>query len=77
MGKNNTIRYIYILGYKDIDGIYTLCKVDINVNQIIRYGCEESNRHLERQYMIHRQPVTYKGKISLYAKIYPSKTYIN
>ncbi len=71
------IRYIYILGYEGIDGKYTLCKVDIDCNRIIRYGCKESNRHLERQYMIHRQPVTYKGKISLYAKIYPSEIYMN
>lgn len=71
------MKYIYILGYKDIDGKYTLCKVDINLNRIIRYGCKESNRHLERQYIICRQPITYYGKISLYAKIYPSETYIN
>lgn len=71
------IRYIYILGYKDIDGRYTLCKVDIDVNRIIRYGCKESNRHLERQYMICRQSIKHNGKISLYAKIYPSKTYMN
>ena len=71
------MRYIYILGYKDIDGRYTLCKVDIDYDRIILYGCKEANRHPERHYIVGRQPITDNGKISLYATIYPSKTYIN
>lgn len=71
------MRYIYILGYKDLDGRYTLCKVDIDYNRIILYGCKEANRHPERRYIVGRQPITDNGKISLYAAIYPSKTYIN
>ena len=71
------MRYIYILGYKDIDGRYTLCKVDIDYDRIILYGCKEANRHPERRYIVGRQPITNDGKITLHAEIFPSKTYIN
>lgn len=71
------MRYIYILGYKDIDGRYTLCKVDIDYDRIILYGCKEANRHPERRYIVGRQPITDNGKITLHAEIFPSKMYIN
>lgn len=71
------MKYIYILSYKDIDGRYTLCKVDIDYDRIILYGCKEANRHPERHYIVGRQQITDNGKITLYAEIFPSKTYIN
>lgn len=71
------MRYIYILGYKDIDGRYTLCKVDIDYDRIILYGCKEANRHPERRYIVGRQPITDNGKITIHAEIFTSKTYIN
>ena len=71
------MRYIYILSYKDINGDTTLCKLDINLNRIIRLGCREADRHQERRYIIYRQPITDDGKISLYCKISPSTTRIN
>lgn len=71
--------YIYILIYKDVDGSKTVCKADIDLNRITRYGCSESNKHPERSYMIFRQPVTYNGtgKLSLYINIDPSDTHVN
>lgn len=71
------MRYIYILAYKDINGDTSLCKLDINLNRIIRLGCREADRHQERRYIIYRQPITDDGKISLYCKISPSTTRIN
>lgn len=71
------IRYIYILGYEGTDGKYTLCKVDIDYDRILRYGCKESNRHPELRYVISRQSIKHNSKISLYARIYPSETYMN
>ena len=71
------IRYIYILGYKKIDGRYTLCKVDIDYNRIILYGCKEADRHPERRYIVSRQPITNNGKITLCAELFPSKTYMS
>ena len=71
------MRYIYILAYKDINGGTTICKLDIDLNRIIRLGCKEANRHQERRYMICRQPITDDGEISLYCKISPSTTHIN
>lgn len=71
------MRYIYILAYKDINGDTTLCKLDINLNRIIRLGCKEADRHQERRYIIYRQPITDDGEISLYCKISPSTTRIN
>ena len=71
------MRYIYILGYKDIEGKYTLCKVDTDYDRIILYGCKEANRHLDRHYIVTRQPIIDNGKITMCAEISPSKTYIN
>lgn len=71
------MRYIYILVYKDIHGNTTLCKVDIDLNRLIRYGCIESNRHPERRYTIGKQPLTQNGKISVVVEISPSKTHIS
>lgn len=71
------MRYIYILAYKDINRDTTICKLDIDLNRIIRLGCKEANRHQERRYIIYRQPITDDGKISLYCRISPSKTRIN
>lgn len=71
------MRYVYILSYKDIDGRYTLCRVDIDYNRIILYGCKEANRHPERRYIVGRQPITDNGKITLHAEIFPSKKYIS
>lgn len=71
------MRYIYILGYKNIDGKYTLCKVDTDYDRIILYGCKEANRHPERRYIVGKQPITDIGKITLCAELSPSKTYIN
>ena len=71
------MRYIYILAYKDINGDITICKLDINLNRIIRLGCRKANLHQERRYIIYRQPITDDGEISLYCKISPSTTRIN
>ena len=71
------MRYIYILAYKDINGDITICKLDINLNRIIRLGCRKANLHQERRYMICRQPITDNGEISIYCKISPSTTRIN
>ena len=71
------MKYVYILVYTDLDGEKALCKVDIDLNRILLWGCRAANRHLDREYMLLKQPLTYNGKITVDKTIVPFKTYIN
>lgn len=71
------MKYAYILVYTDMDGITALCKVDINLERILLWGCRAANRHPDRRYMVLKQPLTYDGKITNEKEIIPSKKYIN
>lgn len=71
------MKYVYILIYMDMDGTKSLCKVDINLERILLWGCRAANRHPDRRYMLCKQPLTYDGKITNEKEIIPSKKYIN
>lgn len=71
------MKYVYILVYTDLNDETALCKVDIDLNRILLWGCRAANRHLDRKYMLLKQPLTYNGKITVDKTIVPLKTYIN
>ena len=71
------MKYVYILVYTDLNDEKALCKVDIDLNRILLWGCRAANRHLDRKYMLLKQPLTYDGKITVDKMIVPLKTYIN
>lgn len=71
------MKYVYILVYTDLDGEKALCKADIDLNRILLWGCRAANRHLDRKYMLLKQPLTYDGKITVDKMIVPLETYIN
>lgn len=71
------MKYIYILIYTDMDGITALCKADIDLNRLLLWGCKAANRHLDRQYKVLKQPLTYDGKITVDKRIFPSKKSFN
>lgn len=71
------MKYVYILVYTDLNGEKALCKADIDLNRILLWGCRAANRHLDRKYMLLKQPLTYDGKITVDKMIVPLETYIN
>lgn len=71
------MKYVYILVYTDLNGEKALCKADIDLNRILLWGCRAANRHLDREYMLLKQPLTYDGKITVDKMIVPLETYIN
>lgn len=71
------MKYVYILVYTDLNGEKALCKADIDLNRILLWGCRAANRHLDRKYMLLKQPLTYDGKITVEKMIVPLETYIN
>lgn len=71
------MKYVYILVYTDLNGEKALCKADIDLNRILLWGCRAAKRHLDRKYMLLKQPLTYNGKITVDKTIVPLETYIN
>ena len=71
------MQYFYIVVYTIVGDDMTMCKIGLNPHQIIEWGRREATRHLDRHYIVARQPITDNGKITMCAEISPSKTYIN
>ena len=57
--------------YTIVDDDLILCKFGLNPHQLIEWGRREATKHLERTYMLFRQPVTQTGTLSFYKQLPP------
>ena len=65
------MQYFYIVVYTIVGDDMTMCKIGLNLHQIIEWGRREATRHSERTYRLFRQPITRTGLLSFYKELPP------
>ena len=57
------MQYFYIVVYTYVGDDITMCKIGLNLHQLIGWGRREATKHPERTYRLYKQPVTYSGTV--------------